>query len=368
MKPNGGLRYGRINLDEVYSMALGAEGGEGGEGGEGEKVLPSRPDPESQLLEEEDEEEDGEGGTEEGGQAEAEEPAAKRSAPSPPPPPVQELSVAAAAAAGSTQVAVLLSDADTTQQRRQALGAAVAEHRAAGAGGAAAEEEDAWSLRLRLTLGDLGAGQRTSSCAVRAVAAGDEGALVAFGRRGLSEASRASFGPYVWGSPTLEQVHKEPSRCSCWLCISCSHPCCSPPALGQEFTAAIGKSTSKADLHLIALDGGGGAGGEGGVVAYAFLWSAQDDVPELGLAVADDWHGRGLGGALLLLLEAAARAEGRAALELTTMPSNEGAYRAYVKAGYEDQGIIRNPVGVDVPAAFRGEVVATVHKDPSRCV
>ena len=92
---------------------------------------------------------------------------------------------------------------------------------------------------------------------------------------------------------------------------------------------------------------------------YAFLWSANEDVPELGLAIADGWHRRGLGNALLLALEEMARVEGKAALELTTMQDNDAAYRAYLKAGYEYLGIIRNPIGVDVPAAFRGEVTAT---------
>ena len=83
-------------------------------------------------------------------------------------------------------------------------------------------------------------------------------------------------------------------------------------------------------------------------------------MPELGLAVADAYQGMGLGGALLRLLEAAARATGTAgALELTTMQTNARAKRAYERAGYECLGIIRNPVGCDVTAAFRGEVVAT---------
>ena len=33
------------------------------------------------------------------------------------------------------------------------------------------------------------------------------------------------------------------------------------------------------------------------------------------------------------------------------------------KAGYEDLGIIRNPLGVDVAAAFAGDVVATSFSD-----
>lgn len=43
------------------------------------------------------------------------------------------------------------------------------------------------------------------------------------------------------------------------------------------------------------------------VVAHGFLWAAPAPVPELGLAVADAGHGRGLGRALIGALLAAAR-------------------------------------------------------------
>jgi ribosomal protein S18 acetylase RimI-like enzyme len=66
------------------------------------------------------------------------------------------------------------------------------------------------------------------------------------------------------------------------------------------------------------------------------------------VAVADAWQGRSLGQAALLLLEAVAQAHSRAAIELTTMQSNDKAYRCYERVGYEYLGIIRNPVGVRI--------------------
>jgi GNAT superfamily N-acetyltransferase len=122
---------------------------------------------------------------------------------------------------------------------------------------------------------------------------------------------------------------------------------------------------SKQDLHIIITgeEEGTGLTGTTKVIAHAFLWSAQDDVPELGLAVADEWQGRGLGKLLLGVLEACARHTGRLGIELTTMQNNEVAYKAYCAAGYEYLGIIRNPIGVDVTAAFRGEVVADDYCD-----
>jgi hypothetical protein len=40
---------------------------------------------------------------------------------------------------------------------------------------------------------------------------------------------------------------------------------------------------------------------------------------------------------------------------------NDSTAHGYLKAGYEYLGIIRNPVGVDVPAAFRGEVTVGIN-------
>lgn len=143
-----------------------------------------------------------------------------------------------------------------------------------------------WELHLQMSFG-----QERHQCQVRAVRAGDEAGMVQFGRQGLSDASRGKFAPFVWDSPELS----------------------------SEFTKTIAKSTSKQDLHYVAE-------ANGAIVAHAFLWSAQDEVPELGIAVADAWHGRGLGPALLLLLEVVAKREGRKALELTTMQNNEREY------------------------------------------
>jgi len=126
------------------------------------------------------------------------------------------------------------------------------------------------------------------------------------------------------------------------------------PDLIARLAEAVGKSMSRQDLHLLAVDTDTGI-----VAGYTFLWSAQDPIPELGLAVADAYQGIGLGTSLLLLLEAMARSTGRVAIELTTMQGNDTAYRTYLNAGYAFLGIIRNPVGVDVTAAFRGEVKAT---------
>ena len=160
--------------------------------------------------------------------------------------------------------------------------------------------------------------------AVRAVRTGDERALCKFGLEGLSDASRALYGPYDWASS----------------------------ALAAAFTQSIEHSSTRRDLHLVAVDADA-------IVAHGFLWAADTPVPELGVAVADAYHGCGLGRCVLLLLEASARAIGAAAIELTTVPTNERARHAYESVGYELLGTIRNPVGCDVTAAFAGTATPT---------
>jgi ribosomal protein S18 acetylase RimI-like enzyme len=179
---------------------------------------------------------------------------------------------------------------------------------------ASADAEHSWALAA--TLEEL-------HCRVRPLAAGDEARLTVFALRGLSARSRTLFAPYNWAAG--------------------AH------SLATEFRQSIERSCSRQDLHLVALDSANA------VVAHGFLWSMASDVPELGLAVADAWHGRGIGRAMLGLLEGAARAESKSAIELTTMQENTRALRTYTAAGYERLGLILNPLGVDVTAAFRGE-------------
>jgi len=161
-------------------------------------------------------------------------------------------------------------------------------------------------------------------CVVRPLSEDLVPALREFGLHGLSDGSRALFECYKWKSPSLE----------------------------DELKAAAVASLARRDLHVVAML-------EDEVIGYGFLWSMADDVPELGLAVADAHHRRGLGRSLLRLLCEAAKAEGKWAVELTTMPHNAPALAAYEQHGFERLGMIRNPLGCDVTAAFRGEATPT---------
>ena len=181
----------------------------------------------------------------------------------------------------------------------------------------------AWSL-VREVLVEPGA-QR---CMVRPLTEADVPALREFGVRGLSESSRALFAPYDWAGSSLSAQLEQAAR----------------------------HSLEQRDLHLVALIGDE-------IVAYGFLWSMADEVPELGLAVVDAYQRKGLGRALLLLLCQIARAESRWGVELTTMQQNVAALGMYENAGFERLGVIRNPLGCDVTAAFKGEVTPASFAD-----
>jgi RimJ/RimL family protein N-acetyltransferase len=63
----------------------------------------------------------------------------------------------------------------------------------------------------------------------------------------------------------------------------------------------------------------------------------RTDVPELGVAVADNLHGKGLGAAVVCALVGLAKALGKSGVELTTMQGNDAAFRCYQRCGFEEQ-------------------------------
>ena len=90
---------------------------------------------------------------------------------------------------------------------------------------------------------------------------------------------------------------------------------------------------------------------------------------DLGLAVAPDWRGRGVGTALMRAAEDWARAHGAERMVLDLNAANEGALRLYERLGYEvhsldmDKPIEPDPSAVDAPDVVRnqdGEIVPTL--------
>ena len=90
---------------------------------------------------------------------------------------------------------------------------------------------------------------------------------------------------------------------------------------------------------------------------------------DLGLAVAPDWRGRGVGTALMRAAEDWARAQGAERMVLDLNAANEGALRLYERLGYTvnsldmDKPITPEPSAVDPPDVVRnrdGEIVPTI--------
>jgi RimJ/RimL family protein N-acetyltransferase len=114
-----------------------------------------------------------------------------------------------------------------------------------------------------------------------------------------------------------------------------------------------------------------------GPVAHFFLWKAGGNphswqyrlqVPELGVAVADECQARGLGSLAVRILQAVAGDLGADAIELTTAMTNKGGWTTYRRCGFEYVGMIRIPLGVDVTAALAGEVHASRFREERQMV
>lgn len=130
--------------------------------------------------------------------------------------------------------------------------------------------------------------------------------------------------------------------------------------LEEALRQAIAKHEQKIDAaYLIEL-------GER-PIGHFFLWKAGGnphslphgvDIPELGVAVADEFQGQGLGSLSVKLLQAVAHSLEKDAIELTTAVTNNAGWHTYVNAGFAYTGDILNPLDVDVTDAFADTVQA----------
>ena len=140
---------------------------------------------------------------------------------------------------------------------------------------------------------------------VRPLSAREIAALARF-NAALSASSRALFLPHAYDETTLKRQ--------------------------------VARHEQGEDLSLVAAK-------EERIVAYAFLWEYDRPFPVLGLGVADTWQGRGLGGALLDRLVAAAVSAARDGIELTTVPHNARARSLYESRGFRVAGEVDNTAG-----------------------
>lgn len=77
----------------------------------------------------------------------------------------------------------------------------------------------------------------------------------------------------------------------------------------------------------------------GRMVGYVFLWDLNKRIPWLGIAVAEDYKGRHLGGLLMQTAREYALSQNKGGILLTTHVANLRGQGLYEKSGYERMGI-----------------------------
>jgi RimJ/RimL family protein N-acetyltransferase len=107
------------------------------------------------------------------------------------------------------------------------------------------------------------------------------------------------------------------------------------PSLSRRDLAFLTEVDQRRHVAIVALDP---AGAIVGVGRYA-TWANEPDRAELAFAVADEWHGRGIGSALGERLVAHARATGLAVLTGSTFALNAPAKALLARLGFVPTGI-----------------------------
>jgi ribosomal protein S18 acetylase RimI-like enzyme len=100
----------------------------------------------------------------------------------------------------------------------------------------------------------------------------------------------------------------------------------------ERMAAAVGDPSRRG---FVAIDG------QGTVVGNASMAVAGYGVADIGMAVADAWRGRGVGGRLLDALVEAAPATGAHKIALEVWPHNQRAIALYRSRGFEVEGRLR---------------------------
>jgi RimJ/RimL family protein N-acetyltransferase len=209
-------------------------------------------------------------------------------------------------------------------------------HSVSGVAEITVDASEAWRLDAAFTL--PGAGRFR----LRNLRADDVMTFYAFGAE-LGAQAKHLFSPYPWD---------EPGKLDC------------------AFQATIDAALNRVDASYFLEY-------EGDPIGHFFLWKAGGnpharahgvEVPELGVAVADAWQGRGFGGLMVRTLTAVAESLDADAVELTTALENESGWQTYLHAGYAYTGIIRNPQFVDVTAVAAGTAIATTWRDERQMI
>ena len=191
---------------------------------------------------------------------------------------------------------------------------------------------DPWHLDVWFSLADGGAYR------IHSLQPADEFAIHEFGSQ-LGPQSKWLFCPYAWADSAL---------------------------LDEQFARAIRRAASRIDASYLLTERARPIGhfylARVGVAAGARR--PEPWVPELGIGIADAYHGRGLGGLAVRLLQAVGRDLGVDAIELTTHPENVAGYRTYLGAGFEQVGMLR----IAAPASPYATKAADARRDERHMV
>jgi putative acetyltransferase len=83
----------------------------------------------------------------------------------------------------------------------------------------------------------------------------------------------------------------------------------------------------------------------GEIAGYVWFALGDDAMPSIGIVVADPWHERGIGRALMEGIIAAAKSQGKKGLVLTVMADNPRALALYRRVGFVVDGDANDPFG-----------------------
>lgn len=188
--------------------------------------------------------------------------------------------------------------------------------------------DNCWELKITCALPEL------PGLCIRSLQDGDVPRLQEFGAK-LGTVSKDLFCPYPWNDTE---------------------------ALPVAFQKAVQNATARVDASYLMESASHGA------IGHFFLWKAggnphsrkhQVEIPELGVAIADDFQGKSLGWLAVSILQAVAQALHADAIELTTAFGNDAGWNVYRRCGFQHIGDINTPLGVDVTATLSGGVSAT---------
>lgn len=113
-----------------------------------------------------------------------------------------------------------------------------------------------------------------------------------------------------------------------------------PHAYDEETIArVIARSENDDDRVYLSIDA------EERVIAYFFLWYYRSAFPILGIGIADEYQGQGLGKQLMKILIEAATNGPCKGIELTTVTDNQRAFSLYEKCGFKCLGQVANVAG-----------------------